>query len=75
MQVRVLRAGESLPPRDPESSQLIWRVPLFVVRPRDELPEVGKLHYWTIFETVFGERFETLNPSKPNVPARFRPVP
>ncbi len=29
-------------------------------------------NYWASFENVFGERFETRNPTSPNVPAVFR---
>jgi hypothetical protein len=74
LQIRVLGPGESQPIRDPVSSQLIWRVPMFVVRPREELSLMGSVNYWASFQSVFGERFETVNPHRPDVPFMFRRV-
>jgi hypothetical protein len=74
LQIRVLGPGESQPIRDPVSSQLIWRVPMFIVRPREELSLIGSVSYWASFQSVFGERFETVNPRRPNVPFMFRRV-
>jgi hypothetical protein len=73
-QVRALRPGEALPPRDPIAGTLIWRVALSVVRPRRDLPkrwDTESRNYWANFENVFGERFVTRNPSDPSQPARF----
>jgi hypothetical protein len=73
LQIRVLGPGESQPIRDP-AGDLIWRVPMFVVRPREELPIFGSRSYWASFQNVFGERFETVNPIRPDVPFLFRRV-
>lgn len=75
MQTRVLRPGESLPIRDATTGGLIWRAALSVVRRRDQMIEGWEgrgRNYWASFENVFGERFETRNPTSPNVPAVFR---
>jgi len=75
LQTRVLVSGESQPLRD-ESGQLIWRVPMFVVRPREALWGGERdVSYWASFQNVFGERFETVNPSRPDVPFLFRRIP
>lgn len=74
LQIRVLGAGESQPIRDPVSSQLIWRVPMFIVRPREELSLMNSVSYWACFQSVFGERFETVNPRRPDVPFMFTRV-
>lgn len=70
LQIRVLGPGESQPIRD-VSGQLIWRVPIFVIRSREELWGSRDVSYWASFQNVFGERFETVNPSRPEVPFLF----
>lgn len=74
LQTRVLVSGESQPLRD-GSGQLIWRVPMFV-RPREALWGVERdVSYWASFQNVFGERFETVNPSRADVPFLFSRTP
>jgi hypothetical protein len=75
MQTRVLRPGESLPIRDATTGGLIWRTALSVVRRRNQMIDGWERrgrNYWASFENVFGERFETRNPTSPNIPAIFR---
>jgi len=74
LQTRVLVPGESQPLRD-ESGQLIWRVPMFVVRPRETFWGGERdVSYWATFQNVFGERFETVNLGRPEVPFLFRRI-
>lgn len=35
---------------------------------------MGSVSYWASFQSVFGERFETVNPRRPDVPFMFRRV-
>ena len=73
---RVLRAGETAPPRDPVTYELLFR-PVAIVRAEHELPpawEVRPRRYWARFENVFGERFETRSPLDPRQSATFMPV-
>lgn len=77
MQMRVLRAGERQPPPDYVDDlghERRFR-PLVVPVPESALPKTwGTMvrRYWTRYENVFGEQFETRNPSLPDMPAEFR---
>lgn len=74
LEIRVLRPGEDLPPRDHSSGQLVHRRPLIVAQPEDALPPgwAGAARtYWARFENVFGEVFETQNPLDPRQSAAF----
>jgi len=78
MHWRALRPGESQPGQD-SLDQGVWIriVPLVVVCDERELPpnwEVQPRHYWTEFESVFGERFRTRNPNDPRQPAEFERI-
>jgi hypothetical protein len=74
MQFRTAGAGEFLPPLDADAAQPIPSRFLRVVVNEGELP-VGwntlPRTYWARFENVFGERFETRNPSNPQQPFVF----
>jgi hypothetical protein len=79
MQMRVLRPDERQPPADfiNELGQTIRYQPLVVAVPRGALAEdwsTTVVQYWTRYDNVFGERFETRNPSRPDVPAEFRRI-
>lgn len=75
--MRVLRPGEEVPLRDPITAKLVQLRPFATVMNKSELPpgwpNVARV-YWTRFENVFGERFETRNPLDPRVSASFGPV-
>jgi hypothetical protein len=74
MGYRTLRPEESAPPLDQTTGKLVVIRPLMVVlREEDLLPgwptAVGT--YWARFENVFGEQFETRNPTDPLQSAAF----
>jgi hypothetical protein len=74
MEMRVLRAGEESPLRDPATGKLVQIRPFAAVVSERVLPadwpNVAPV-YWTGFDNVFGERFETRNPSDPRLSASF----
>lgn len=75
MHFRSLRPGEWQPAQDfLDQGNWIRITPLVVVCTNDELPSDWAdlpRHYWAEFESVFGERFRTRNPSDPMLPAEF----
>jgi hypothetical protein len=74
METRVLRAGESFPPRDPFTGLLGNVRPLLIVRHESDLPPQWRTMsptLWARFENVFGERFETSSPFDPQSSAAF----
>lgn len=74
MQFRTARAGEFLPPLDQATRQPVPSQFLSVVIAERELPARWRSSgrtYWARFENVFGEQFETRNPTDPRQPAAF----
>jgi hypothetical protein len=79
MQMRVLRADERQPPPDytDELGHERRFRPIVVAVHLDSLPPnwtTRLRHYWTRYQSVFGEYFETRNPSLPDWPAEFRQI-
>jgi hypothetical protein len=74
MEFRTARPGEVLPPLDDGATEPVPSRFLTVVVPEHELPDdwrtLGRT-YWTRFENVFGEQFETRNPDEPRRSATF----
>ena len=78
MEFRVLRPGETAPILDATTGRLLQIRPLAVVKAEHELRsgwETRPRRYWARFENVFGERFETRNPSDPQKSATFTRLP
>lgn len=77
MRFRALRPDEAYPAfdyLDPQGHWIHFR-PWVVVADARELPrEWSSRVCWGRFDNVFGERFETLNPSDPTQPAEFKPI-
>ena len=78
-ELRSLRAGETYPSpeRDPKTRMLVRR-PWVVVKAEHELPagwENRSRNYWVQFENVFGDRFESFNPTDPTESTTFRQLP
>jgi type II secretory pathway pseudopilin PulG len=74
METRVLRAGESFPPRDPLTGRLGKVRPLLIVRDESDLPpqwQTMSPTLWARFENVFGDQFETRSPFDPQSSAAF----
>jgi hypothetical protein len=77
MRFRALRPDEAQPAFDYIDPQghLIRIVPLAVVADERQIPEDWSSRvYWARFDNVFGERFETRNPSDPSRAAEFRRI-
>jgi hypothetical protein len=72
MEVRSLRPGERLP-----QPSTLTPLAITVAAPETDLPSNWSSRprtYWTRFENVFGDEFETRNPHDPLLPATFRRV-
>ena len=74
LQVRVLRPAETLPPIEPGTGKLLHLRTFHVAKDEESLPigwETMPRVYWAKFGNVFGEEFETRNPSDPRQSAVF----
>jgi hypothetical protein len=77
LQVRVLRPGETIPPIEPGTGKLLHLRTFHVAKEEHSLPvgwQTIPRTYWARFENVFGEEFETRNPSDPRQSAAFMRV-